>query len=74
MQNLSQCYYIHHKSHMEWNGINPRCPRGETVESLHNDAVTFGLPPCDFVNHKSSMERRGMATIPARPKFRGVTK
>jgi hypothetical protein len=28
-KNLSQCYFVHHKSHMDWPGIEPGPPRWE---------------------------------------------
>jgi hypothetical protein len=29
-ENLSQCYFAHHKSHMDWPGIEQEPPRRET--------------------------------------------
>jgi len=29
-KNLSQCHFLLHESHMDWSGIEPGSPRGET--------------------------------------------
>jgi hypothetical protein len=41
-KNLSQCHFIHHKSHMDWTGIESPPPRWETmVRPLNTQLPTF---------------------------------
>jgi hypothetical protein len=52
-KNLSQCHFIHHKSHMDWPGIEPRPPRWEAgnypPEPWHG--VHFNVTiPSDFIS------------------------
>jgi hypothetical protein len=31
-KNLSQCHFVHHKSRMDWPGIEPGPPRWEAID------------------------------------------
>jgi hypothetical protein len=38
-KNLSHCHSVHHKSHMDWPGIEPGLRGEKAVTNCRNDAV-----------------------------------